>query len=269
MVHPGSWKKAAIERSARLGAILKGMGYRGIHIGGIQRNFETVGNILDRMEEIEADWQHFIPGFDFPQPKGFYFFSKNPKSGLSDGEANEKRPPVPHTHKNLFNLMQDAHSLFFSFDSPLAGLMGKICRWADKNSFGQFAVTMLEDPTKKLFLECQKCGDCAIVHAAFLCPESQCPKHIRNGACGGSHNGRCEVHPERRCIWYRAFNRLATIGKTRELTRGCIPPRMWELNNTSSWINFHLKRDHQSAATEITQFCSAVSCRLDTDMETS
>ena len=42
--HPGSWgKKAAIERSARLGAILKGMGYRGIHIGGIQRNFETVG----------------------------------------------------------------------------------------------------------------------------------------------------------------------------------------------------------------------------------
>ncbi len=260
---PAEGRKAAIERSAKLGAILKGIGYRGIHIGGIQKNFDTVGKILDRMGEIEKDWKDFIPEFEFPQPGGFYFFSRHPESGLSDGKPNETEPEPAPTRKNLFNLMRDAHSLFFSFDSPIAGLMEKFCRWADKSRFGGILVSLVEDPTKKLFLDCLKCGDCGIVHVAFLCPESQCPKHIRNGACGGSYNGRCEVYPDRRCIWYRAFNRLATCGETGEMRKGCIPPRMWELNDTSSWVNFHLRRDHQGAATEITRFCSAVSCRIE------
>jgi methylenetetrahydrofolate reductase (NADPH) len=29
------------------------------------------------------------------------------------------------------------------------------------------------------------------------------------------------------------------------LAKDFVPPRMWELNNTSSWINFHLGKDHQ------------------------
>ncbi len=48
-----------------------------------------------------------------------------------------------------------------------------------------------------------------IQHVAFLCPESQCPKHIRNGACGGSRNGGCEVYPDRKCVWFRAWERWA------------------------------------------------------------
>jgi methylenetetrahydrofolate reductase (NADPH) len=41
---------------------------------------------------------------------------------------------------------------------------------------------------------------------------------------------------------------------------GCVPPRMWELNDTSSWINFHLGRDHQSASNEIMDFCRLKGC---------
>jgi hypothetical protein len=37
-----------------LGVVLKGMGYRGIHIAGVHRGFELVGRILDRMEQITA-----------------------------------------------------------------------------------------------------------------------------------------------------------------------------------------------------------------------
>lgn len=36
---PQEGLKAAIERAARLGVVLKGFGYRGIHIGGIHKNF--------------------------------------------------------------------------------------------------------------------------------------------------------------------------------------------------------------------------------------
>ena len=119
---------------------------------------------------------------------------------------------------------------------------------------------MVENPAKSLLLSCQHCGDCGIQHVGFLCPESGCPKHTRNGACGGSRGGMCEVNPDRYCIWYRAHNRLASAEKKSELHTGCVPPRMWELNDTSSWINFHLRRDHQSASNEIMDFCRLKSC---------
>lgn len=260
---PKEGQKAAIERTARLGAVLKGLGYRGIHIGGIQRKFHTVGKILDRMEEIEDNWKDFLSDFDFPQPKVRYFFSTPKDYGQPDTVKSTGKHPSPPTRRRLFKLMQEIHDLFFSFDSPFVRLIEKICLWADKSALGELLVKLIEDPTKRLVLSCQKCGDCAIVHVAFLCPESQCPKHIRNGACGGSLNGMCEVFPDRRCVWYRAYNRLATVSRTWEMTRECIPPRMWELDNTSSWINFHLKRDHQSATNEITQFCSAITCNMD------
>ena len=121
---------------------------------------------------------------------------------------------------------------------------------------------LVEDPIKQLMLSCKRCGDCAIQHVAFLCPESQCPKHMRNGACGGSLNGRCEVHSDRTCVWFRAYNRLAGVNQTVEMTRGCVPPRMWELDGGSSWVNFHLGRDHQSAFSPIARYCGTTACRL-------
>jgi methylenetetrahydrofolate reductase (NADPH) len=111
-------------------------------------------------------------------------------------------------------------------------------------------------------LGCLKCGDCAIQDVGFLCPESQCPKHIRNGACGGSSNGRCEVYPERPCVWVRAYRRMANAGRTRQIIDGCVPPRLWELNQTSAWLNFHLQRDHQGISNEIAQRCKVIGCRL-------
>ena len=53
----------AVERAARLGAVLKGMGYRGIHIAGVHRGFELVGQILDRMSQIEDQWRDFLDDF--------------------------------------------------------------------------------------------------------------------------------------------------------------------------------------------------------------
>ncbi|WP_054697457.1 hypothetical protein [Desulfosarcina cetonica] len=77
-------REATIERSARLGAILRGLGYRGIHIGGIHRNFSMVAKILDRMEAIKDDWIQFLPQFNYPQPGGSMPF------------ARRHRPRRPH-----------------------------------------------------------------------------------------------------------------------------------------------------------------------------
>jgi methylenetetrahydrofolate reductase (NADPH) len=37
---------------------------------------------------------------------------------------------------------------------------------------------------------------------------------------------------------------------------------MWELNQTSSWLNFHLRRDHQSVSTGLEKYCRLDACQL-------
>jgi len=236
---------AAIERAARLGAVLKGFGYRGIHIGGIRRNFDTVGRILDRMEDISQDWKSFLPLFDDPQSGGFYVFRETPPAAPTTTTFGERLTPVPATDRALYHFMSRSHDLFFDSDNSLAPVFRKMSKQMDRGIGGRLFLHLAEHPVKRVLLGCRQCGDCAIQHVAFLCPESGCPKHIRNGACGGSKNGKCEVHPDRSCVWYRAYNRWAADGKAQGLCDGCVPPRMWELDRSSSWLNFHLSRDHR------------------------
>jgi len=43
---------------------------------------------------------------------------------------------------------------------------------------------------------------------------SQCPKNQRNGPCGGSYEGWCEVYPgERLCIWVKAYRWLKAMNR--------------------------------------------------------
>ena len=251
----------AVERAARLGAVLKGMGYRGIHIAGVHRGFDLVGRILDRMAHIEDQWRNFID--DFAPSK-----NKN-KNGCSMGKKEQPRSSVcsPRVHLSFpdrfhFRFLQIVHNQFFNFDALLAPLFRWMARRIGQRTAGRLLAQLFEDPVKTLLLECRRCGDCAIQHVAFLCPESQCPKHIRNGACGGSRNGCCEVVPERKCVWFRAWERLADAGHPEEMVTDCVPPRLWELDGTSSWLNFHLRRDHQSASGEVLQACRATECRI-------
>ncbi len=313
-------QKAAIERAARLGVILKGLGYKGIHISGIHKNFDTVGSILDRMDEIENDWKQFVPQFEYPQLEGYYMFPEEifkedvlnkkkiqPRRKYKDNPPAESQPfffkgpkgnPGQRWHKNnsarsayssirltdniirltdkiKFKAMDKLHNIFFNFDSPWAPLFKKICQHLDKSAIGRAVVHILEDPAKIILFSCKRCGDCGIQHLAFQCPESCCPKHTRNGACGGSLNGMCEVRPDHQCVWYRAYNRLESAGRVHELFSSseasgqCVPPRMWELNGTSSWLNFHLGRDHQTPSIELARLCSSITCSFHKIEETT
>ncbi len=255
-------RKAAIERAAKLGAVLKGLGYRGIHIGGIHRSFDTVAQILDRMEKISDQWKSFWPEFQFAPAKSFYAFEKRSEPGRRRLAYGRQNAPLPLFEKTVFTLLQKAHNCFFNFDAPMAPLYQKISGFADQNSAGRLLIEMGEDVVKKTVLDCRRCGDCAISHVGFFCPESKCPKHIRNGACGGSRNGYCEVYPDRHCVWFRAYRRWASVGKANEMSAGCIPPRMWELQRTSSWLNFHLRRDHQSNGGDMARFCRERHCEI-------
>lgn len=267
----------AIERAARLAVILKGIGYKGIHIGGIHRSFKAVGAILDKMAIMEHNWQDYVEGFRTEDKNCFYIY-KTSDSKKSDNTSQSivSKENCSHTSKdninivdervipyskepvtkmerfkdNLFDhypylLLKQLHELFFNKLSSLSPVYKAVAEVIDKNNKAWILKMFIEDPSKRLLLSCKGCGDCGIQHIAFQCPESGCPKHTRNGACGGSRDGFCEVDKDKKCIWVRAFNRLKKSDKTENLSKEFVPPRMWELNNTSSWINFHLGRDHQ------------------------
>jgi methylenetetrahydrofolate reductase (NADPH) len=250
--------RAAVERSAKLGVVLKGLGYRGIHIGGIHKSFELAARVLDRMEQIEDHWRDFLSEFDYPMEDGYYVYPK--KAFFKNRSAKRLKSPNSITTLDRWNFlfMNKMHGLFFNFDSHLASYLKYVARILDKNKFGRALVHIAEHPIKIVMFSCQRCGDCGIQHLGFQCPESGCPKHTRNGACGGSRSEMCEVRPEQLCVWVRAYRRWDSIGSAGKMFGNCVPPRMWELNHSCSWLNFHLGRDHQTASVDISEFCSGV-----------
>jgi methylenetetrahydrofolate reductase (NADH) len=241
---PRQGLKVAIERAARLGVVLKGLGYRGVHIGGVHRSFKTVAAILDRMEEIQDQWPEVLS--EWTEGGG-----KNADACFAPDMATKSGPAEKAGWKEMildhipYRILRFAHNLFFDKSAMMAPVYKAMALFLEKHGKTWVLKRCLEDPFKVVFLSCQGCGDCAIQHAAFLCPESKCPKHTRNGPCGGSRDGACEVYPEKRCVWVRAYDRLEHAQRLSCFLQDKVPPRMWELNQTSAWANFHLDRDHQ------------------------
>ncbi len=235
--------KKAIDRTAKLGLILKGLGYRGIHIGGIHRNFSTVAAILDRMEEMENNWQDHMEEFKDCSHRYYYFFT--PEKNRDSVPTRKERIGAALTDYYPYLFLKNAHQVFFNKKSRAAARYARVATFFDDNNVSWLVKLIMEDPLKKLFLSCQSCGDCAIQHIGFQCPESGCPKYTRNGACGGSKDGYCEVNTDKLCIWVRAYRRYKRYGDEEKLCQSFVPPRLWALNRSSSWINFYLNRDHQ------------------------
>ena len=73
---------------------------------------------------------------------------------------------------------------------------------------------------------CAACGDCILDVTGGICPIARCAKQLRNGPCGGSQNGVCEVNAETPCAWqliWERANALGTIDRLLEVQ----PPKNW------------------------------------------
>ena len=67
--------------------------------------------------------------------------------------------------------------------------------------------------------ECNFCDECIAEAAGGLCPYAFCPKHLINGPCGGAQSGRCEVSPDRPCVWELIYRRLKSAARLDLLER--------------------------------------------------
>jgi 5,10-methylenetetrahydrofolate reductase len=92
---------------------------------------------------------------------------------------------------------------------------------------------------EKLF-GCQTCGQCILSHTEMICPMN-CPKGLRNGPCGGTLEGKCEVIPEIDCVWTK-IERKKGADKDYRIH---LPPEE-ALLNTASYVNLVTGRDRET-----------------------
>ena len=111
----------------------------------------------------------------------------------------------------------------------------------------QRGLHLAEQVVKVPAFGCRDCGDCSLPDIAYLCPESQCAKNQRNGPCGGTLDGRCEVG-DKECIWVRAYDRLKACGEEEGMLHRPVVYRDGSLAGTSAWANTVMERDHHGRA---------------------
>jgi methylenetetrahydrofolate reductase (NADPH) len=248
---PDKGKAARLTRAAKQYAIAKGLKCAGAHIGGHGLTYDMVETIIDQGEELSRNWEALLPEFEYPQKDGFYFFQKDERTGLNT------RQPAPRTSRSrvplIYRFSRLAHATLFNEKGLLFRMLRPLAARVDASPRARRLFGWLEHQSKVALFGCLNCGDCALFDVAYVCPMSQCPKQQRNGPCGGSYKGWCEVYPgERQCIWVQAYNRLKAFGEEGSIEANIVPPCNWKLWETSSWLNFYLGRDHTARRLGIT-----------------
>jgi methylenetetrahydrofolate reductase (NADPH) len=250
---PDKGKGARLERAARQVAILKGLGYNGVHIEGLNLKFADVTEIMERAEAIGDNWRDQVERFDYSPADSFFLFEGSEHFDFvrNGSRVRLRQTRRPRIFNPLFWAMRLLHNLIFVEGTAGYRLMVRLSRFAEKRPFWYRLGSFLELAVKRLLFDCRQCDDCALFEMCYLCPESQCPKGQRLGPCGGSRlDGRCEVFPDRPCVWERVYLRARSRHQLDRL-RYIIPPRNWKLYETSSWINYYLKYDHSAVKIEL------------------
>jgi methylenetetrahydrofolate reductase (NADPH) len=217
---------ARLERAARMVAILRGLGYAGAYLGG-DHQADRVRWIIRRSESLASRWEEFAEEMEYAPKNGFYFYAVPPSK------------PKPHA---LVPRLLDFLGRIFPVNkqTKLRAFLENFFRWIDKRPAAAHALERFEFAIKSPLFGCEACGNCVLGQMEYVCPQT-CPKNLRNGPCGGTKNGQCEV-VDKPCIWITVFERARDSNHLDDL-KIYIPPPDRALKGTSSWINYFLHRD--------------------------
>jgi methylenetetrahydrofolate reductase (NADPH) len=238
---PDRGRSFFLELAARQVALARGLGFAGVYLAG-QRNAAEIDTVLAMADRYGPDdWHGLAAGVSFPEAGAFRLFEPDGEHLASDRPIARRRPSrrtVPLAYR--FNRFVHEHV----FEPGSAGFDAGRAFYRRAEAAGlRRPLHVLEQAAKVPLFGCRDCGDCSLPDIAYLCPESQCVKNQRNGPCGGSLGGECEV-PGKPCIWAAAYERLDPYGEAGSmLDRG---PVLQDnaLRGTSAWANTLLGRDH-------------------------
>ncbi len=245
-----------VDLAAKQVAVLRGLGYDGAYIGG-HMPIETYDEILDRATGIDGEqWKQAARDLRYDRPGEFYLYGRDSETGLSDGNPRQEYVDSRARRRTdlkvpaRYRLSRVMHNAVFAQDAPLFPVGTKVYRrLEDSPKSVQRAAHLVEQAAKVPMFNCQDCGDCSLPDIAYVCPEGPCAKNQRNGPCGGTRDGLCEVY-DTECIWAQAYERLKAYGEEEDLVKGPVVIKNNALRGTSAWANTFLGRDHNAHTTE-------------------
>ena len=248
---PDKGRAFFVDLAAKHVAVARGLGFDGVYLGG-HMPAATFGEILEGADAYGGgQWRELAREIRYPFPDEFHFFERDPDTGLSSDEVSRaylksKRRrrtdlPVPLSYR----VSRRMHQAVFDPQAPLFDAGRRLYRAIDAapRPVGR-AAHALEQAVKVPMFHCRDCGDCSLPDIAYVCPESICAKNQRNGPCGGTRDGLCEVY-DSECIWSQAYERLKAYGEEESMLDGPVVIKDGALQDTSAWLNTFLGRDHQ------------------------
>jgi methylenetetrahydrofolate reductase (NADPH) len=251
--------RARLERAARTVAVLRGLGYAGAYLGGTH-DADHIAWIIRRARELAPRWEELAAELRYGYEGGFYLYGPRSRSPIPAPGARPGGPePIPGSKRLavptdaeapgrrwIARVLDSLGRLFpVRRDTVLRRALAHLAAWADRRPAVAQAVERLELAVKRPLFGCQACGNCVLGHLEYVCPET-CPKHLRNGPCGGTYLGHCEV-VDQPCVWVGVEARASAGGRLDELAI-YVPPPDRALQGTSSWINYLLDRDRRPGA---------------------
>ncbi|HSM33178.1 MAG TPA: methylenetetrahydrofolate reductase C-terminal domain-containing protein [Anaerolineae bacterium] len=232
-------RAAFLELAAKQVAVLRGLGYAGAYLAG-QRSSAEIDTVLRLADDFTPDWRALLPDIHFPEPVPHRLFEPGDLPQLASDRptrpSRTRRVPLAYRFNRL------VHDVAFDPDSrgfaAARSVYGRL-----EQAHLMWPAHVLEQAVKIPLFDCKDCGDCSLPDIAYQCPEGACAKNQRNGPCGGSIDGECEV-PGKRCVWTNAYERLRPYGEAMTMLEREPVIQDNALRGTSAWANTYLGRDH-------------------------
>lgn len=244
------------ELAAKQLAVFKGLGFAAGYLGGVHKA-ESFAAIIDLAESFAPDdWKQFAKEIQYPKDDEFYLFEQDSATGLGDGARmnaaylKSLNNPAKSDEVTLaYRFTRMMHGLAFT---PGEKLFPAVQKTYDRLEAGNHTSTLkalhaVEHLSKTAMFGCKDCGDCSLPDTGYFCPRASCSKNERNGPCGGSSDGRCELN-DKDCMWARGYDRLKSYGEAQYMLDGPAVFANPSLSGTSGWANNFLGRDHHHVA---------------------
>jgi methylenetetrahydrofolate reductase (NADPH) len=231
-----------IERAAQQVAMYKELGAAGVDVGGVH-DFGIFTKILELAKQIGSDWEKYKDNLCWPGGENFYLYES---SGQKAVAARKKMKARQRFFDFMHRSILDSDYTGFKLFRGTMGLLGT----KKGKGFCYRSFYAMERSFKYLSFDCQDCGDCYLPENFGYCSIGGCEKGLDNAPCGDSTvDGMCGNNLERICIGDLIYNAAAAKPEGRSKLRSIInKPRMHELEDTASILNYLFAKDHTKAA---------------------
>jgi len=230
-----------IERAAQQVAMYKELGAAGVDVGGVH-DFAIFTKILELANQIGSDWEKYKDNLCWPGGENFYLYESSGQKAIATRKKKKVRQRFfDFMHRSILDSDHTGFKLF-------RGTMGLLGTRKGKG-FCYKSFYAIERGFKYIAFDCQDCGDCYLPENFGYCSIGGCEKGLDNAPCGDSTvDGMCGNNLERTCIGDLIYNAAAAKPEGRSKLRAIInKPRMHELENTASILNYLFSVDHTKA----------------------